>query len=104
MRRCLLALCFLFPPLTHSQGAGSVLVDVELKPIVDQVPAVRSFVLDALEIQTSGWANGIGNSVSPLLGGTRVGPYCLRAKPRNAPGPYTLRGVRQHQSPWPHWS
>jgi hypothetical protein len=74
----------------HSYAAGSFLVDVELKPILDQAPAVRSFLLDALEIQSSGWANRIGNNVNPRLGGTRVGPYCLRAKPRSAPGPYTL--------------
>jgi hypothetical protein len=90
MRRGLVALCFLLLLVAHSHGAGSFLVDVELRPILDQVPAVRSFLLDVLEIQPSGWANRIGNNVNPLLGGTRVGPYCLRAKPGMAPGAYTL--------------
>ena len=74
-------------------ASGSFRPDVELVPILDQTPAVRDFVLATLDMAGSGSANRIGNDANALLGGTRLGPYEIAAKPKGSNGPFTLELV-----------
>jgi len=71
-------------------AGGSFDIDIELKPIRQQIPELWTALNQAFEMQRSGWANRIGNPVNPRLGGTRVGPYCLAGRPRGVPGPDSL--------------
>jgi len=87
------ALAALFAGAGSVAAAGSFRPDVELAPVLEQAPAVRDFVLAALDMAESGSADRIGNDANAFLGGTRVGPYVIEAKPKGADGPFTLELV-----------
>ena len=80
--------------VTGAAGAvGSFRPAIELAPILDQVPTIRDYVSGTLELAESGSANRIGNDANPTLGGTRVGPYEIQAKPKGSDGPYVFELV-----------
>lgn len=86
--RIALAACLLAAALPAA-AAGSFDADVELMPIRRQVPDLWSALGQSFDLAKSGWANRIGTPVNADLGGRRIGPYCLGAKPKGAPGPNT---------------
>ena len=71
-------------------AGGSFDVAIEFEPIRKQIPDLWQALSNSLELQQSGWASRIGENVNPALGGARLGPYCLLAKPKGSTGPYTL--------------
>ncbi|MGH8605661.1 MAG: hypothetical protein ACREXR_23580 [Gammaproteobacteria bacterium] len=73
---------------TSAIAGGSFRVDSEFKPIKGQIPELWAALSSAFDMAESGGASMIGNNVNPRLGHARVGPYCLLAKPKGAPGPY----------------
>jgi hypothetical protein len=72
-----------------SYAGGSFILD-DIKPVLDQAPAIEKYLLTGLELEKSGDANRIGNNVNPRLGGTRLGPYCVNAKSKGAKGKDTF--------------
>ncbi|THB71717.1 MAG: hypothetical protein D6E12_00820 [Desulfovibrio sp.] len=70
-------------------AGGSFHVD-QLWPLLEQQPAVAQWVAQGLELNESGFAMRIGQEVNPNLGGMRVGPYMILAKPKDSEGPFTL--------------
>jgi len=88
MKTSAILFAILLPIVTHAGGSFSV--DTELDPILNQVPEIKRILSESLEIQESGWASRIGQAVNPRLGGRRIGPYHVRAKPKGAAGDFTL--------------
>ena len=72
---------------TSAVAGGSFHVDAEFKPIKAQIPELWAALSSAFDMAASGGASMIGNNVNEQLGHRRVGPYCLLAKPKGAPGP-----------------
>jgi len=70
-------------------AGGSFLID-DIKPVIAQSPDIEKYLFTTLELTKSGQANRIGNNINPRLGGTRLGPYCVYAKPKGAKGKNTL--------------
>ncbi len=56
----------------------------DIMALLDQEKEIRGFLLKNLELAPGGSANRIGQAVNPNLGGARVGPYVLNAKPKGA--------------------
>jgi len=73
--------------VSGASAAGSFLPEVELAPILDQVPSIRDFVSATLDLAESGSADRIGTEANRHLGGTRVGPYIIEARPKGSDGP-----------------
>jgi hypothetical protein len=90
MKRLILLLVtsLLFLPLTAKAG-GSFLVE-DIKPVLAQVPEIEKYIFSTLELGKSGDASMIGSTINPRLGGTRLGPYCINAKPKGATGGYVF--------------
>jgi len=76
-----------------ASAAGSFRPEIELAPILDQVPSIRDFVSATLDLAESGSADRIGNDANLLLGGTRVGPYVIEARLKGSEGPFVLEVV-----------
>lgn len=75
---------------TSLYAGGSFHVNIEFEPVNSQIPELWSSLSSTFDIAESGGASMIGNSVNEGLGHSRIGPYCLLAKPKNKVGPYTL--------------
>jgi hypothetical protein len=84
-----LILTFLIIPVSLSYAGGTFLIE-DIKPILSQSPEIQKYLFATLEIAKSGDANRIGNNVNPRLGGVRLGPYCIYAKPKRAMGKNNL--------------
>jgi hypothetical protein len=69
--------------LPQAHGSGSFLVE-DIKPLLKQKKEIYGLLTDSLDLATSGSADRIGQSVNPNLGGTRVAPYIVYAKPKGA--------------------
>lgn len=59
-----------------------------MMPLLRQDPAVHQFVTSALHLDATGWAGRIGSRVNEDLGGARLAPYSIRAKPKGSTGPW----------------
>lgn len=88
MRLPLLAAALLFP--VQIFAAGSFSPEEDLAPILEEAPVLREFVEGALELAPGGSASRIGNAVNPRLGGRRVGPYHILARPKGTEGSFTF--------------
>jgi len=71
-------------------AGGSFRLDIELAPILNQQPLIKDFVLENFDIAESGWASRIGQQVNGKFGGKRIGPYNIKAKPKDDQGEYTF--------------
>lgn len=85
-----LAATLLVMALAQSAWGGGSFAREDLIPILGQQPAIAAWVAGGLDLDESGDAMRIGQNVNPNLGGLRVGPYVILAKPRGASGPFTL--------------
>jgi hypothetical protein len=81
-------IAFIFPAAV-ANADGSFLLD-DIKPVIQQSPDVEKYLFATLDLEKSGQANRIGNNINPRLGGTRLGPYCIYAKPKGDAGKNTL--------------
>jgi hypothetical protein len=68
-------------------AGGSIALE-EIMPLLEKAPAMVKWLNDTLDLDTVGDATRIGQNVNPRLGGTRIGPYTILAKPKGAPEPY----------------
>lgn len=62
-------------------AAGSVIPD-EFLPLLKQKTQIFEFVSASLDLDESGSGDRIGQAVNPRLGGTRIAPYFVKAKPK----------------------
>jgi len=80
-------LSIIFPLSSH--GGGSFLIE-DILPLLQQNKDLSEFVAAHLDLESGGWAARIGNRVNENLGGARIAPYSIRAKPKGSPGPWTF--------------
>jgi hypothetical protein len=81
-------IAFIIPGSVANAG-GSFQID-DIKPVIAQSPDIEKYLFTTLELAKSGDANRIGGNINPRLGGSRLGPYCIYAKPKGAKGKNTL--------------
>jgi hypothetical protein len=62
----------------------------QLLPLLEEQPKLKEYLLSTLDIAPQGYACRIGSTVNAHLGGKRIGPYVLKAKPKGVIGDYTL--------------
>ena len=87
----LLALAVLISwPGAAAWAGGSFSFEQDLRPILNQQPVLAQWLTGGLDFDQTGDAVRIGQNVNPRLGGLRVGPYVILAKPKGAAGPFTL--------------
>ena len=86
----MVTVALLFLALGHSAWAGGSFIRDDLLHILEQQPAIAAWVVNGLDLDESGYAMRIGLNVNPNLGGLRVGPYTILAKPKGVRGPFTL--------------
>ena len=79
-----------------ARAGGSFSVD-EFMLILEQQPAIAQWIADSLDLDETGTAMRIGQEVNPNLGGMRIGPYTILAKPKGADGPFTLELTMETQ-------
>jgi hypothetical protein len=86
MKRILLlaSIFFVLPQIASAQGTFPF---EDLKPILNQKPELAKYLLATLEFDEGGIAPRIGSNVNEKLGGQRVGPYMIHAKPKGSTGP-----------------
>ena len=89
MRRAYIAICLVLA-CTYVHAGGSFTFNDQLLPLLKQKPELMEYLMSTLDIEAHGLAGRIGSMVNPHLGGARVGPYRLRAKPKGQKGDYTL--------------
>jgi hypothetical protein len=70
--------------------AGGSFAREDIKPILEQESVIAKRLAEGLDLDETGSATRIGQNANAHLGGTRVGPYVLWAKPKGAEGPFTL--------------
>ncbi len=88
MKKILLSILIFGAFLPQVFAGGSFSFDIELEPILNQQPIIKDFVLKTFDIAESGWASRIGWQVNEKFGGRRIGPYCIKAKPKGSQGEY----------------
>jgi len=67
-------------------------------PLLQQDPELYHFLTSTLELSPAGWAPRIGTRVNENLGGTRIAPFTLRAKPKGSSGPWIFLLVIEAES------
>jgi len=75
---------------TWGFGGGSYPVEW-LMPLFLQDPVIHSFVTSTLDLDDSAWARRIGSNVNEDLGGARLAPYTILAKPKGSTGPWVFQ-------------
>jgi hypothetical protein len=88
MSRVSLALWLLLASVTPGAAGGSFDAEADLVPLLARAPALRDFIDRHLDLDKSGVATRIGREVSDRLGGRRIGPYVIGAKPKGHRGDY----------------
>lgn len=77
--------------LAHANAfAGGSLPFSDVKGLLAQQPALAKFVAEHLDVAEIGTASRVGGRVNEELSGSRVAPYEFDAKPKGAPGDFTL--------------
>jgi hypothetical protein len=87
---CALGVVVLVLSLRAAAWAGGSFALEDIKPLLEQEPVLAKWLTDGLDLDETGSATRIGQNVNAHLGGTRVGPYVLLAKPKGVAGPFTL--------------
>ena len=82
----LVVLFILLTPFLSLAG-GSFSIDRVL-PLIQQNSDLYHFVNSTLDLDRGGWATRIGSHVNEALGGARIAPYSIRAKPKGSSGPW----------------
>jgi hypothetical protein len=94
MNRMLAVVCFalLLSPVSLAMAGGTFPLS-QLKPILEQKPALATHLFSTLEFAEWGMASRVGSIVNEKLGGARLGPYRIRAKPKGVTGAYIFEVV-----------
>jgi hypothetical protein len=92
MRRILSIACLaLLAP--HTVLAGGTFPLKHLRPILEREPALAKHLFSTLDFAEWGVSSRVGSTVNERLGGARLGPYRILAKPKGAAGGYTFEVV-----------
>jgi hypothetical protein len=97
---CLLGMAVLVALPGSAAWAGGSFALEDLRPILQQAPVMATWLNDGLEFDKTGTAVRIGQNVNPRLGGRRIGPYVILAKPKGAAGPFTLEVTVETELMW----
>ena len=94
MKTKLAVVCFalLLAPASFGAAQGTFPLS-QLKLILEQKPALATHLFSTLEFAEWGMASRVGSIVHERLGGARLGPYRIRAKPKGAEGDYLFEVV-----------
>lgn len=71
-----------------SSFAGGSFETEQILPLIQQNKDLNQFIFSTLAIDSGGWATRIGSRISEGLGGARIAPYSIRAKPKGSSGPW----------------
>jgi hypothetical protein len=74
----------------QSSYAGGSFALEDILPILQQDARLATWISNSLDIDETGDATRIGQTVNPRLGGMRIGPYVILAKPKGAGGAFTF--------------
>lgn len=74
--------------LTLPAFAGGSFATEQVIPLLKQNSELYDFVSASLELDSGGWATRIGSRINEDLGGARIAPYSIRAKPKGSAGPW----------------
>jgi hypothetical protein len=75
-------ICVLCLFCSTTYAGGSFNFKTDLEPILKQKSKLYKFILNSFDFSESGFASRIGTNVNYNLGGKRVGPYVIKAKPK----------------------
>lgn len=70
-------------------GGGSLPFS-DLKELLNQQPLLAHFIAEHLDVAEIGTGARVGGRVNEELSGSRIAPYEFDAKPKGAPGDFTL--------------
>ena len=73
--------------IEFARADGSIMF-IDADRFLKQQPALRSYLLKTLCISSTGLAVRVAGNYP--MGGARIGPYKLMAKPKGQLGPYTM--------------
>ncbi|MGI8655040.1 MAG: hypothetical protein ACR2LC_07460 [Pyrinomonadaceae bacterium] len=92
MKQAFLAFCFIlfFSQPLFADGSFQL---QDLKPILNQNPVLANYLFSTLDFAAGGVASRIGDAVNDRLGGKRVSPYRVLAKPKGTKGAYIFEVV-----------
>ena len=89
MRATLLAsLSFVILPIAVRAGGSFFFTD--LSDLLAQQPTLARFIADHFDVAEAGSAPRIGSGVNKELAGIRIAPFQIDAKPKGAPGDFSL--------------
>ena len=91
MTRLIIASLALFHQciITSALAGGSFSIE-DLLPLLRQNKDLHDHLTRTLDIEAIGTALRIGTMVNKDLGGARIAPYTIRAKPKGSPGPWVF--------------
>jgi hypothetical protein len=92
MRRILSIACLALLA-SHTVLAGGTFPLKHLRPILEQEPALSQHLFSTLDFAEWGMSSRVGSTVNERLGGARLGPYRILAKPKGAAGDYIFEVV-----------
>lgn len=75
---------------TSCVADGLFIFDQKIPALLSQKPVLARYLNTTLEFAKEGVATRVGTEINPTLGGVRIGPYRLNARPKGKIGPYTL--------------
>lgn len=91
LEKILIATALILSLSSLSFAGGSIRLDIEVEPLLNQKPELKNVLFEMLEIDQDGWTRyRIGNNVNKKFGGKRLGPYHLKAKLKGSPIDYNL--------------
>lgn len=89
MKTALTALLIFALSLFTASAGGSFFFD-DLKDLLAQQPHLTRFIAEHLDVAEVGVAPRISSGVNKELAGIRIAPFQLKAKPKGAPGDFSL--------------
>jgi hypothetical protein len=87
-RPLLLFSILLLASIPSPSFAGGSFSLKQVQPLLQQDKDLNHFITSTLDLDSGGWATRIGSLVNEDLGGARIAPYSIRAKPKGSPGPW----------------
>ena len=76
----------LFVSSMRVQAGGSFYLS-DIQSLLQQQPRLWRYISDTMDVEEVGVASRIGSAVNKELGGIRIAPYVIRAKPKGYKGP-----------------
>jgi hypothetical protein len=87
-RLFLIPIILLTALVPYSSFAGGSFRIERVLPLLQQDKDLNQFIISTLDLDSGGWATRIGSRVNEDLGGARIAPYSICAKPKGSSGPW----------------